>query len=150
LILLKPKLETEFSHLPFSQLQKISVNDTSRYKLILRGLKRKLIIKKRNPLIDRGHFVCRCGVRTTTCLLGVKPSLKFIKPLDENIEALGETDYEFVVVWSSRSGQQSAGRGRFLCSRIGSGNTHATQYVLSTKQIDIRADLAPFTLAIQD
>ncbi len=34
---------------------------------------------------------------TTTCLLGVKPTLKFITPLQENIEALEETDHEFVV-----------------------------------------------------
>ncbi len=84
--------------MPFSpQSQKLNVNDTSRYEVVVNGLKRKLIIKKCNPLTDRGHYVCRCGVSTTTCLLGVKPSLKFIKPLEENIEALEETDYEFVV-----------------------------------------------------
>ena len=61
------------------------------------GTRRKLIIKKCDPNVDRGHYVCRCGVSTTTASMGVKAALKFVHPLEASIEGVEETDFELCV-----------------------------------------------------
>lgn len=68
-----------------------------KYEVIITGRTRKLIIKKCDPKSDRGHYVCRCGVSTTTASMGVKPALKFVHPLEANIEGLEESDFELSV-----------------------------------------------------
>ena len=46
-------------------------------------MKRKLIIRKCDPKVDRGRYECKCGVVTTGTEFFVKPALKFTKNLTD-------------------------------------------------------------------
>lgn len=78
--------------------EKINPEDhPDKYEIVVSGLKRKLIIKKCDPKKDRGHYMCKCGVSTTSTAIGVKPALKFVRALEPTTEVIEETDVELIV-----------------------------------------------------
>lgn len=59
-------------------------DDPQKYDLVVNDTKRKLIIKKCDPNLDRGRIECKCGVVTTGTEFFVRPALKVVKGLKVN------------------------------------------------------------------